>query len=210
MSSTLRLYADSKRMATAVLTKQGKFLQVYPETKAFRSEEEWRIHWTRILHPEISIQTETSTPSPPKEQTSVTNKNWTYQKTRTYTAPPGTYYIGDLCYVLGDALYDGVYGKKDYADGLYTHQGMDTFFLVAGTAYGDGEYRGSDGRTFTVDAGILGITPASCMSKNDGGGHLYTFDHPVECAFKGGYFTFISGHTLLEIDTTGSEAVGAW
>jgi len=210
MSSALRLYADSKRMATAVLTKQGKFLQVYPETKTFSSEHEWRSHWSHLLHPEIVVEAEESKSWKPKEQASVTTENWTHQKTFTYTAPPGKYYIGDLCYVLGDALYSDVFGNYEYEPGLYTQGGTGNFFLVGSTAYGDGQYMGSDDRKFLVDAGIIGITPVSCMAKNDGGGHLYTFDNPVECTFKSGRFTFVSGFTVLEIDTAGSDDVEGW
>ncbi len=202
MSSTLRLYANNERKATAVLTKKGQFLQVYPVKKVFLSEQEWRFEWTRILRPEITVQSEESKTWVPKKQAPATADNWSHEYTFKYTAPAGKYYIGDLCYVLGNTLYKGVFGKNGYESGLYTQKDTGNFFLVAGTAYGDGEYTGSDDRAFVVDAGIIGITPASCMTKNDGGGHIYTFEKPVQCTFGDGIFTFVvSGYTLLEIDT---------
>jgi len=71
---------------------------------------------------------------------------------------PGKYYIGDICYVLRDDIYDDVWGKKyEYNDGVYKVEGIE--FAVAGTAYGDGTYEGSDGREYSVDAGVIGVVP---------------------------------------------------
>lgn len=71
---------------------------------------------------------------------------------------PGTYFIGDTCYALNDEIYHGVWGDKHgFNDGVYDANGHK--FAVAGTAYGDGEYKGSDGTRYAVDAGVIGITP---------------------------------------------------
>lgn len=129
--------------------------------------------------------------------------DWLYYNVKKFTCPPGKYYIGDLCYVLNDKIYDTIYGGRGYEDGLYMKKYSNDFFFVAGTAYGDGSYRGSDGKSFGVDAGIIGICPASCMDHDDGGGHTYTFLESVECKFRGGVFSFISGFNHLTIDTAG-------
>lgn len=72
---------------------------------------------------------------------------------------PGIYYFGDICYALKEALYDGIWGKSGYEDGVFdTPQGR---FVVAGTAHGDGVYFGSDHKKYPVDAGVLGIVPAT-------------------------------------------------
>lgn len=136
---------------------------------------------------------------------SVNVKDWEYSSVTKYTCPPGKYYIGDLCYVLGDDVYDKVFGGHGYGDGLYLNKKINEFFFVGGTAYGDGCYYGSDRKEFGVDAGIIGICPVSYMRKDDGGGQIYTFSEPVDCSFKGGVFKFISGSNYLIIDTCGND-----
>ena len=119
--------------------------------------------------------------------------------------PAGTYYIGDLCYVLGNDVYDNIFGGTGYGSGIYEEKNTGRAFLVAGTAYGDGMYVNSDMKDFAVDAGIIGICSHSLMAKNDGGGHVYTFAGPVECDFNDGRFFFNSGTTYMVIDTTGDD-----
>jgi hypothetical protein len=133
--------------------------------------------------------------------------DWTVTRKQHFdhTLPAGKYYIGDLCYVLGDDVYDGVFGGTGYSSGIYEEKGTDRTFLVSHTAWGDGEFPASDGKKFAVDAGIIGICSTSLMAKNDGGGHLYTFDKPVKCEFRLGRFTFISGYDSVVIDTTGDD-----
>jgi len=76
------------------------------------------------------------------------------------TFEPGVYYFGDICYVMKDEMYHGFWGDKcDFNDGVY--DSPEGKFAVAGTAYGDGEYKGSDGIRYGVDAGVLGIVPES-------------------------------------------------
>lgn len=71
---------------------------------------------------------------------------------------PGTYFVGDLCYVLGDSwdefcnltlTKDGVReGGTVFSDG----REMCSFT----TLYGDGVYQDAEGRDYPVDAGLLG------------------------------------------------------
>lgn len=204
MSQTLRLCVNEKRISTLVITKNGDFLQVYPTKKFFASEAYWRDSWRHLTHPSVSIKVDTSLKLPEKPS-EVSNENWTYKEKFSYLAPPGQYYIGDLYYVLDDKLYDKVFGATAYEGGFYQQKDTNNFFLVDTTAHGDGCFVGSDMREFCVDAGIIGITPVSCMAKNDGGGHIYTFKHPVECSFKNGRFSFRWGYNELVIDTAGED-----
>jgi hypothetical protein len=204
MSQTLRLFVNDKRISTAVLTKKGQFLQVFPTKKTFPSEISWRQSWDAQTHPHIRIES-VEVPAQAPKKNPVTKENWTYKETYRFTAPAGEYYIGDLCYVLSDEIYDKVFGGEGYEPGLYTQKGTNNFFLVDGTAYGDGMYFSSDQREFGVDAGIIGITPVNCMAKNDGGGQIYTFKDPVECRFKNGLFSFTSGSKRITIDTRGGD-----
>ena len=195
---TVRFCVNNKRVATAVYTKKGDFLQVYPEKKVFSSERAWQAHWESVSRPTFTVVDDETKPKLRRIQ----EDDWTHEEKLKYIAPPGEYYIGDLCYVLGDEVYDTIFGGLGgYNSGLYKEKGSERFFLVDNTAYGDGLYYGTDGKEFGVDAGIIGICPKSACKKNDGGGKFYTFKDPVKCKFGGGKFEFCSGHIQLVIDT---------
>lgn len=77
---------------------------------------------------------------------------------------PGKYFIGDICYALEKDTYSQIWGDKfQYQDGCYEDFG----FAVAGTMYGDGCYNGDDGVSYSVDAGVLGITNISKQQRYD-------------------------------------------
>ena len=57
MSQTLRLFVNDKRISTAVLTKKGTLLQVYPEKKSFPTEEGWRNSWRHLCFPAVRVET---------------------------------------------------------------------------------------------------------------------------------------------------------
>lgn len=79
--------------------------------------------------------------------------------------PAGTYYIGDLCYVMHDVwrevcnLSDSGYGKFTLKDGRE--------FAIFPTKYGDGTYDG-----LSVDSGTLG-----CIKVDDIRDTTYSGDH---------------------------------
>ena len=76
------------------------------------------------------------------------------------------FYIGDLCYALNKKIYDEVWGGNDYEDGQYTDPETKAEFAMVGTAYGDGEYESSDGVTFPVDAGIIGVADLAICDRD--------------------------------------------
>lgn len=74
------------------------------------------------------------------------------------------FYIGDICYVLPDRIYHGIWGDgHGYGDGLVEVPGGDggenPAFAVAGTDSGDGLYEDGEGNEYPVDAGVIGIVP---------------------------------------------------
>ena len=210
MSLTYRFYVGDKRLSTAVVMKNGEFLQVYPEKKNFYTEAAWRQHWIYFNKPRVETSLPKVSKKKAKEQQAVKKEHWTFSSALTFTAPPGTYYIGDLCYALSDELYDGVFRDVGgYDPGLYQKKDSTDFFLVDGTAYGDGLYKSTDLKDFAVDAGIIGIVPISLVSESGNGGHFYTFKEPVKCTFGGGKFSFLSEYHEIVIDTGGSDE-GAW
>lgn len=146
-----------------------------------------------------------------QQEAKAAQEEWTHKETHKTTLPAGKYYIGDLCYALADDIYDGVFGNiGGYDSGLYKKNDSE-FFFVDNTAYGDGMYGATDGNEFAVDAGIIGICPASMIGKGTGrekdgdGGHIYEFKEPVKCTFNSGVFTFKSGFRKLVINTEGED-----
>ena len=84
------------------------------------------------------------------------------------TSPSGKFYVGDPCYVLSDDIYYGIWDDKyNFEDGIIDC-GNNLSFLVHGTAYGDGEYTGTNGFDYGVDSGTLGIVPIELVEKEDG------------------------------------------
>ena len=89
------------------------------------------------------------------------------------------FYIGDLCYAMKDEVYDRVWGDLyNYEDGAFEVPAYHTYFIVSGTAYGDGYYSSMSGANYPVDAGIIGICPLEmCDEKKlatlDGYGQIF-------------------------------------
>jgi len=110
--------------------------------------------------------------------------------------PAGEYYVGDLCYVIGDKwndfcdkTIDGhacLDGEMKLSDG--------SIFATYGTAYGDGVYRDQKHRKYTVDAGLIGcIRLKDCDASvttetiaERGLGHVITFPFPFKTSSKDG------------------------
>lgn len=219
----MRLFINDNRISTAVKTKSGVLLQVYPAKTTFVDEVAWQKHWEEATKPKIVLRMsytedkEAAAPAPKRSGTDKSNvgpapkkvslKDWTVKNQRnfTFTVPAGTYYIGDLCYALGDDVYDNIFGGTGYEPGIYEEKGSSRVFLVSRTAWGDGEYKGSDGNKFGVDAAIIGICSQNLMEKSGRGGHVYTFESPVTCRFVCGRFDFewTSGwyYNSLQINT---------
>jgi hypothetical protein len=231
----MRLFVNDNRVSTAVKVTSGAILQVYPAKQSFADEVAWQKHWEITLKPKIILRfsddedeasvaapapvkkpvaptavpvKKPAAPAAPASKKEKTLSKWTVKKLSnfSYTLPAGDYFIGDLCYVLSDKIYHKVFGGTGYSSGIYEENKTGLTFLVANTAYGDGYFSSSDGREFAVDAGIIGICPYSLMAKNDGGGHVYTFETSVTCDFNGGCFSFSWGeYASFVIDTTGDD-----
>ena len=78
----------------------------------------------------------------------------------------GKYYVGDLCYVLPQDIYDTEF-IPIYCNRMSVRIGEWNLasgpkIAVYSTAYGDGTYRDKEGRSYLVDAGLIG-----CILVND-------------------------------------------
>jgi hypothetical protein len=70
----------------------------------------------------------------------------------------GTYYVGDLCYVMHpewDEVCDLIIDGHTCLDGEFNLKDGRRFAIFS-TQYGDGEYRSNRGTMHSVDAGSIG------------------------------------------------------
>lgn len=120
------------------------------------------------------------------------------------TMPAGEYWIGDLCYVLGEE-WDEVCSLlfEDRTD-FGVNQGGFTLndgrnFVNFSTAWGDGSYEDNYGRQYGVDSGGIGLIAVKDLRNGVGDGNVVTFGNAFECRTEGrGVLLF--GHVRIETD----------
>lgn len=82
----------------------------------------------------------------------------------------GLYYVGDLCYVLKNQ-WEEVCGitivKQQCLEGQFVLPSKGVVFAMYGTAYGDGEYKDTTGRSYCVDSGSIGCIPLSACDMTE-------------------------------------------
>ena len=117
--------------------------------------------------------------------------------------PAGTYYVGDLCYVLGsrwDEVCAKVILERSCRDGVFTLED-GTQFAMFSTAYGDGGYYDQHGKSYCVDSGSIGAVLVNAngieLSRADTLGNIVEFKHDFLVFSEDGKIQI--GH--LEIDT---------
>lgn len=78
-------------------------------------------------------------------------------------------YVGDLCYCLNYDVYREAIELANY-EGKFdsTASGMHVEGAFVSTQYGDGDYIGSDGKEYAVDAGIIGIVNITSVAATEG------------------------------------------
>lgn len=117
------------------------------------------------------------------------------------TMKAGTYYVGDLCYVMnsqwdefcsltikGNECLDGVFKLKN---------GIK--FCTYGTAYGDGCYEDQFGNSYPVDAGLIGcirVKDIKDKNANTDNGAIIDFDEDFTCSDDNGILYF--GHVCID------------
>lgn len=124
--------------------------------------------------------------------------------------PPGKYYIGDLCYVINDKLWDRFCEMTtvgyDVLDGYFKWE--DKFLWTHSTAYGDGGYFDNHGKEYCVDAGLIGVLPFDLISKHLNGvahlGNVVEFAKPFTCEYDDGKF-FIGDDITIDTDPSYHE-----
>lgn len=114
--------------------------------------------------------------------------------------PAGTYVLGDPCYTIKDEDWDTVLEKTDY----FTYPDCELHGkLVIGfhTAYGDGDYKANNGRSYGVDAGLIGLVQVNpdyeIPEHYKDTVSLVTFPEPCIALNREGYMRF----GAIRIDT---------
>lgn len=72
---------------------------------------------------------------------------------------PGTYVLGDPCYIVAEEEWSDLLGSCDYFRRPIGTLKDKNQVLAFDTAYGDGEYPSNIGFEFPVDAGLIGLVP---------------------------------------------------
>jgi hypothetical protein len=117
------------------------------------------------------------------------------------TAPEGEYFVGDPCYAVPNEQWDELLESCDYFNSPIGRAG-EYEVLAFSTQYGDGTYGDTAGYTYSVDSGMIGITPMAMTTKTreelERLGRIVNFERPVLASnHRDGRIVF-SG---IEIDT---------
>ena len=120
--------------------------------------------------------------------------------------PAGKYYVGDPCYFTPNDLWISYLDAGTDGDVIYDVDGktitLDDGRLVAahGTAHGDGNYKGSNGEYYFVDAGLLGavqLLPGEQIERSDLG-TVVEFAEPFTVSYEDG--TVFVGSISIDTD----------
>jgi hypothetical protein len=118
----------------------------------------------------------------------------------------GKYYVGDLCYVLGDRwteVCDLIIDGHNCLDGIFTLKD-GTEFAIFSTAYGDGYYSDNEDRGYPVDSGSIGcvlVSSITPMELEKTGGNIIDFNNDFDPFESDGIIQFDN----ISIDTAGEE-----
>jgi hypothetical protein len=108
---------------------------------------------------------------------------------------PGTYYVGDLCYVLSDR-WDEVCRVTIWDNGVLDggfRLADGTEFVSFSTTYGDGTYRDAESREYSVDSGGIGCVLMSQIDEAPNsieGGQIIEFKSGFVCEKVGDIIYF--------------------
>ena len=112
----------------------------------------------------------------------------TVERTETITLPPGTYYVGDPCFAIGDdnwAEFRKSFPARNTASMMDGHK--SAVFGGFGGFGRDGPRRDDNGQTYQVESGFLAAIPQALMTKTPPGleegwnGRMTTFYDQFDC-----------------------------
>ena len=128
----------------------------------------------------------------------------------------GKYFIGDPCYVIRDEdwqrfceefLFECDKGTA-FNSGYGVFDGRKVF--AHGTAYGDGNYEGSNREEYGVDSGTIGAIPVELCDPatvedavERGLGTIEFYPNAFDCWYEDGRFNFFNGELVIDTDPDG-------
>ena len=113
--------------------------------------------------------------------------------------PAGQYIVGDPCYAVEDqGLWMSLLESADFETNpdIYEAQHKQHQFTAVSTLHGDGLYYDEQGRSYGVDAGLIGVTPAPNATTAPHGTNLVHFDQPFQVSQEGGVITI--GNLIID------------
>lgn len=115
--------------------------------------------------------------------------------------PAGEYWVGDPCYSVPDERWHewlDLAGSDNYKRVLLAE--LDGKPVIGiNTSSGDGYYTDEQGRGYSVDAGLIGLTPVSLVTEDEPfSSHKVIFENDFECHYIDG--KIVLGH--ITIDTS--------
>jgi len=123
----------------------------------------------------------------------------------------GTYYVGDLCYVLHDVwneVCDIIFASNDMCEGEHALKDGRKF-AVYSTRWGDGTYKDEQGRKYPVDAGIIGCILSADVKPMSDDWWTNDTDHGNVIEFTEDFYTSSYDGVLhfghVTIDTSNDE-----
>jgi len=106
--------------------------------------------------------------------------------------PAGSYVLGDPCYAVPDEKWDELLESCNYFQSPIGYICFDdfrvnkTFILGFPTRWGDGEYHGNNGKSYPVDAGLIGLVPVDIVEDLDAHKEfIVTFSKDTLCTNDG-------------------------
>jgi hypothetical protein len=130
---------------------------------------------------------------------------WMIETNSDVFLPPGTYYVGDLCYVFDDKKWKEICGYMNNRDCIIHESGAaicykspDGMVFYVLSTLADGEYKDQFERIYPVDTASIGciheryIDKAKMDEYNEPCGYLIDFKRKFKCSVDpcGGDFMF--------------------
>lgn len=125
----------------------------------------------------------------------------------------GKYYIGDLCYVLRDEIWDEVCGLLFHGWGNVLDDGLHKLkdgreFYIFSTAHGDGVYKDQVGFEYAIDSGTIGCILADSVKLPERG-KFRVVDLPDAYSYVDGG-TLYFGNVIINTDGEEDEDEDDW
>lgn len=127
------------------------------------------------------------------------------------TLPAGTYYIGDLCYVITDDNWISLIKQLNVIKGDVTipKPVVDMYNIwLHNTLNGDGLFQDESNNQYPVDSGTIGIVSSINFSSSTidrvldlNLGTIHMFTKQVKCSYTNGVFMFTDDVKTVIINT---------